>query len=105
MRKLILSLILSGVLFVAGFAQSLDNVEQAVRYHANFNASTLNQPFSSTVSVAVLDNRSNSQLQSLGSSWGWVRSSSQLQDLGSSWGWVRSSSQLQDLGSSWGWVR
>ncbi len=48
MRKLILSLILSGVLCVAGFAQSLNNVEQAVRYHTNIIVTALNQSISST---------------------------------------------------------
>ena len=83
MRKLILSLIFSGVLFIAGFAQSLDNVEQAVRYHANIEAATLSQPYSSTINVAIMDNKSNSQLEGLGSIYGWGRSNSQLEGLGS----------------------
>ena len=105
MRKLILSLIISGVLCIAGFAQSLDNVEHAVRYHANTYAATLNQPYSSTINVAILDNRSNSQLSELGSVYGWTRSNSQLSELGSVYGWTRSNSQLSELGSVYGWTR
>ena len=86
MRKLILSLILSGVLCIAGFAQSLDNVEQAVRYHANIDAATLSQPYSSSIIVSAVDSKSNSQLSELGSIYGWTRSNSQLNELGSIYG-------------------
>ncbi|MFZ0455862.1 MAG: hypothetical protein WAM24_19095, partial [Ignavibacteriaceae bacterium] len=102
MRKLILSLILSGVLCIAGFAQSLDNVEQAVRYRANIDAATLSQPYSSSILVSVIDNRTNSQIEDLGSIFGWTRSNSQVEGLGSIFGWTRSNSQVEDLGSIFG---
>ena len=76
MRKLILSLILSGVLCVAGYAQSLNNVEQAVRYHSDNNISAeFNQSNSLAVNenITVMDNRSNSQLEGLGSGYGWAK--------------------------------
>ena len=105
MRKLILSLILSGVFCIAGFAQSLDNVEQAVRYHANIDAATLTQPYSSSIIVSVVDNKSNSQIEGLGSMYGWSRSNSQIEGLGSMYGWSRSNSQIEGLGSMYGWSR
>ncbi|MFW9930399.1 MAG: hypothetical protein ACFFD1_13465 [Candidatus Thorarchaeota archaeon] len=88
-----------------GFAQSLDNVEQAVRYHANINAATLNQPYSSSITIAAIDVKSNSQVEGLGSIYGWCRSNSQVEGLGSIYGWCRSNSQVEDLGSIYGWCR
>ena len=94
-------------MYVAGFAQSLNNVEQAVRYHTNIIVTALNQSISSTAIeyVAVADTRSNSQLEELGSKYGWCRFNSQLEELGSKYGWARSNSQLEELGSKYGWAR
>ena len=109
MLKLILSIFLVGGLLVSTLAQ----VEQATRYrvtednittvaeHHNFTSSDVQN----VTDLRILANRSNSQLDELGSRYGWVRSNSQLEELGSRYGWVRSNSQLDELGSRYGWVR
>ena len=113
MRILILSLVIFGGLFFSGIAQIADNVDQAVRYRisednitavteSHNNTSILEENHSD---MRVLEQRSNAQLEELGSLYGWVRSSTQLDELGSLYGWVRSSTQLDELGSRYGWVR
>ena len=113
MLKRILFILLVGGLYVSVLAQVAGNVEQATRYrvtednistaaeHHQFNSSTVQN----VGDLRILANRSNSQLDELGSRYGWVRSSSQLDELGSRYGWVRSNSQLDELGSRYGWVR
>jgi hypothetical protein len=113
MRFLVLSLVICGGLFYSGIAQTADNVDQAVRYRiSEDNMTTFAETNSFTSEVAehqvdlrVLDHYSNTQLEQLGSRYGWVRSSAQLDELGSRYGWVRSSAQLDELGSRYGWVR
>jgi len=110
--RTILSVALSLGLFISGFAQVADNVEEATRYRVNQdNITTLaeNHAFQSSeatqTELKFLERRSGSQLEELGSKYGWVRSGSQLEELGSKYGWVRSGSQLEELGSKYGWVR
>ena len=110
--RTILSIALIWGLFISGFAQVADNVEEATRYRVNQdNITTLaeNHTFQSSeatqTELKFLERRSASQLEELGSKYGWVRSGSQLEELGSKYGWVRSGSQLEELGSKYGWVR
>jgi len=110
--RIILSVALIWGLFISGFAQVADNVQEATRYRVNQdNITTLTdhqQINSSEIyqsELKFLENRSSSQLEELGTKYGWVRSSSQLEELGTKYGWVRSSSQLEELGTKYGWVR
>ena len=110
--RTILSIALVWGLFISGFAQVADNVQEATRYRVNQdNITTLaddQQSYYSEVSQSefkFLENRSSSQLQELGGQYGWVRSTSQLEELGGKYGWVRSASQLEELGGQYGWVR
>ena len=110
--RTILSIALVWGLFVSGFAQVADNVQEATRYRVNQDNITIltDNHLTNTAEVTqselkFLENRSSSQLEELGSKYGWVRSSAQLEELGSKYGWVRSSAQLEELGSKYGWVR
>ena len=110
--RTILSIALVWGLFISGFAQVADNVQEATRYRVNQdNITTLAenhafQSFEVTRSeLKFLDLRSSSQLEELGGRYGWVRSASQLDELGGRYGWVRSASQLDELGGRYGWVR
>jgi len=80
MHKLILSITLCGGLFISALAQVADNVDQATRYRVaqdNITAIAESHNLSSfevTHSVLrVLENKSNSQLEELGSRFGWIR--------------------------------
>jgi len=110
--RTILSIALVWGLFISGFAQVADNVQEATRYRVNQdNITTLadnHQQYTSEViqsELKFLENRSASQLEELGTKYGWVRSASQLEELGTKYGWVRSASQLEELGTKYGWVR
>ena len=110
--RTILSIALIWGLFISGFAQVADNVQEATRYRVNQdNISTLAANHTSYTSevfqseLKFLENRSASQLEELGGKYGWVRSASQLEELGGKYGWVRSASQLEELGGKYGWVR
>ena len=94
--RTILSIALIWGLFVSGFAQVADNVQEATRYRVNqdnITTVTDHQPINISEfyqsELKFLENRSSSQLEELGSKYGWVRSSSQLEELGSKYGWVR----------------
>ncbi len=112
MRLFILSLLVGG-LFLSGYAQVANNVEKATRYRVNQdNIITVSEAQnSSSVTVEFLNDainvefRSASQLEELGSRYGFSRSGSQLDELGSRYGWSRSGSQLDELGSRYGWSR
>ncbi len=113
MRLFILSLFVVG-LFISGYAQVADNVQKADRYRvtqdnriitvSKTHASSSNGEDFLNDAIKV-EFRSNSQLEELGSRYGWTRSSSQLEELGSRYGWTRSSSQLEELGSRYAWSR
>jgi hypothetical protein len=110
--RTILSIALIWGLFISGFAQVADNVQEATRYRVNQdNITTLVDNQQSYISevpqseLKFLENRSTSQLEELGGKYGWVRSASQLEELGGQYGWVRSTSQLEELGGKYGWVR
>ncbi|MEE9450540.1 MAG: hypothetical protein V3V72_10860, partial [Ignavibacteriaceae bacterium] len=113
MRYCILSVLLAGGLFFTGLAQVADNVDEATRFRVTVdNITTVTRQNTNTSiaevnpsDVRILDNRSNFQLEELGSRYGWVRSNTQLNELGSRYGWVRSNTQLNELGSRYGWVR
>ncbi len=111
--RYILSVLLAGGLFFTGLAQVADNVDEATRFRVTVDNITTVAKQNSNTSIAevnpsdvrILDNRSNAQLEELGSRFGWVRSNTQLEELGSRFGWVRSNSQLDELGGRYGWVR
>jgi len=78
--RTILSIALFWGLFVSGFAQVADNVEEATRYRVNQdNITTLAQShaFQSfevpQTELKFLESRSSSQLEELGGRYGWIR--------------------------------
>jgi len=97
MRLFVLSLFVGG-LFITGFAQVADNVQKADRYRVTQDniVITLSETHTSSLKSEEFLNdavnvefRSNSQLEELGSRYGWSRSGSQLDELGSRYGWSR----------------
>ena len=101
--RTILSIALVWGLFVSGFAQVADNVQEATRYRVNQdNIYTLtgNHQFHSLEVIQsdynLTQSKSNAQLYELGD-WIFVKSSPQLNELGD-WIFVKSSSQLNELG-------
>ena len=98
---------------MSGYAQVADNVEKATRYRVtqdNIIAVSETHASSSIVEEFLNDAinvefRSNSQLEELGSRYGFTRSSTQLEELGSRYGFTRSSTQLEELGSRYGFTR
>ena len=101
--RTILSIALLLGLFVSGFAQIADNVQEAARYRVNQdNISTLtdNHQFqtseATSVEINLTDSRSNAQLNELGEGI-FLKSSSQLNELGEGI-FLKSSSQLNELG-------
>ncbi len=106
MQKSILLFIMLFALIATSFAQ----IEEAVRYRVQGDATLVEQQVS--VSSAnessdnlILQNRSNSQLDELGGRYAWTRSNSQLDELGGRYAWTRSNSQLDELGGRYGWTR
>ena len=77
------------------FAQSSSNVEEASRFRGNQAVVSINaNNISSTVTVNevngnLLQNKSNAQLEELGSRYQWGRSNAQLEELGSRYQWGR----------------
>ncbi|MEJ2272104.1 MAG: hypothetical protein P8X91_06440 [Candidatus Bathyarchaeota archaeon] len=112
MRLFVLTLLVGG-LFISGYAQVANNVEKSTRYRVvQDNIMTVSESQTSSITseqnlneAISVDLRSNSQLDELGSRYGWTRSGSQLDELGSRYGWTRSGSQLDELGSRYGWTR
>jgi hypothetical protein len=101
--RTILSIAFIWGLFISGFAQVADNVQEATRYRVNQdNISTLtdnnqSQSLEATqTDLILLENRSSPQLNELGDLI-WLKSSSQLNELGDLI-WLKSSSQLNELG-------
>ncbi|MEO8399076.1 MAG: hypothetical protein ABI550_04575, partial [Ignavibacteriaceae bacterium] len=89
MQKSIFATILSILLIGNLFAQSPKNVDEATRFRGNQEVSTIqanniNTTFTqSEVSGNLLQNRSNAQLEELGSRYAWGKSNAQLEELGS----------------------
>ena len=113
MRLFILSLFVVG-LFISGYAQVADNVQKADRYRATQDSRIITVSETHALSsngedflndAVKVEFRSNSQLEELGSRYGWSRSGTQLEELGSRYGWSRSGTQLEELGSRYGWSR
>ena len=113
MRKLTLTFVLLSCVVIAGYAQVSENVEQAVRFRVNTEV-TVNSTVQNTdisvlrgeeLVIPVLENRSNAQLEELGSRYGWLKSNSQIDELGSRYGWLKSNSQVDELGSVYGWLK
>ncbi|GAB4297418.1 MAG: hypothetical protein Kow0098_21580 [Ignavibacteriaceae bacterium] len=112
MRLFTLAAILWGALLLSGYAQVTSDVEEAVRFRVVTEQTTsiegisIDAVTSSESSInAVIENRSNAQLEELGSRFGFIRSNSQLEELGSRFGFIRSNSQLEELGSRFGFIR
>ena len=111
MQKLFLSLVVSVLFISTTMAQLSTNVEDAQRYRVNnqttvFESSTsTNLVTESAINSSMILNRSNSQLEELGSRYIFVRSNSQLEELGSRYIFVRSNSQLEEMGSRYIFVR
>ena len=102
--------LLLAVFAVTSTAQVPDNVEKAQRNRIAYDKVTVEKSYiksteQSQWNMLALENRSSSQVQELGSRYGWIRSNSQLDELGSRYGWIRSNSQLDELGSRYGWIR
>ena len=86
-------------LLLAGFAisspaQVPENVEKAQRNRIDKDKITVEKSYiqsseQSYWNILALESRSSSQLQELGSRYGFVRSNSQLDELGSRYGFVR----------------
>ena len=94
MRKtLFIGVIIAGA-FVSGYAQTMNNVEEAVRYRVPQNAvqlenSAISSPMDKMESIVVLESRSSAQIQELGSRYAFSRSGSQLDELGSRYAFSR----------------
>ena len=101
--RTILSIALLWGLFISGFAQVADNVQEATRYRVNQdNIYTLtgNHQFHSLEVIQSDYNltqiKSNAQLNELGD-WIFLKSSGQLNEL-SDWIFLKSAPQLNELG-------
>jgi hypothetical protein len=110
MQKFMLTTIIIVVCVISGFAQTTGNVDEAIRYRVNTSVTALEQTNSQISSMTVensivVDNRSNSQLEEMGSRLGFTRSNSQLEEMGSRLGFTRSNSQLEEMGSRLGFTR
>ncbi len=106
MQKSILLIIMLFALIVTSFAQ----VEEAVRYRVPGEATLIEQQVSVSNSVEttdnmILQNRSNSQLDELGSRYVFIKSNSQLDELGSRYVFIKSNSQLDELGSRYVFIK
>ena len=106
MQKSILLFVMLFALIATSYAQ----VEEAVRYRVQGDATLVEQQISVTSANEssdnlILQNRSNSQLDELGGRYAWTRSNSQLDELGGRYAWTRSNSQLDELGGRYGWTR
>ncbi|MEO8232440.1 MAG: hypothetical protein ABI638_09160, partial [Ignavibacteriota bacterium] len=106
MQKTTLIFVMLFALVATSFAQ----VEEAVRYRVQGDATlieqqvTVSNTFESTDNL-ILQNKSNSQLDELGGRYIWARSNSQLDELGGRYIWARSNSQLDELGGRYIWAR
>ena len=110
MRKALFSAVILVGVCSLGYAQTMDNVEEAVRYRVPQNAVQLDNSANSSGAVdiqniAVLESKSSAQLQELGGRYGFTRSNSQLDELGGRYGFTRSNSQLDELGGRYGFTR
>ena len=93
LKALLSAIILVGV-YSLGYAQTVNNVEEAVRYRVPQNVVQLNNSANSSetvdiLNIAVLESKSSAQIQELGSRYGYTRSNSQLDELGSRYGYTR----------------
>ena len=106
MQKSIFMFVLLFALITTSFAQ----VEEAVRYRVQGDATLVEQQVSvsnsnESTDNLILQNRSNSQHEELGGRYAWTRSNSQLEELGGRYAWTRSNSQLEELGGRYAWTR
>ena len=102
--------LLLAVFTVSNTAQVPDNVEKAQRNRIAKDKITVEKSYiqsteQSEGNMLALESRSSSQLQELGTRYGFVRSNSQLDELGTRYCFVRSNSQLDELGTRYGFVR
>src|SRR3972149_1786866 len=97
MLKSMLFFLLLAVFTVSNTAQVPDNVEKAQRNRIAKDKITVEKSYiqsteQSEGNMLALESRSSSQLQELGTRYGFVRSNSQLDELGTRYGFVRSNS-------------
>ena len=113
MKKVIYLFFLLFVLSAIVIPQTSKNVDTAIRFRIvqdlNTDVEKSAEIYSSSPSfdlvALALINKSASQLEELGSRYGFVKSDAQLQELGSRYGFVKSDAQLQELGSRYGFVK
>ena len=102
--------LLLAVFAISSTAQVPENVEKAQRNRIDNDKITVEKSYiqsteQSQWNILSLENRSSSQLQELGSRYGFLRTNSQLEELGSRYGFLRTNSQLDELGSRYGFLR
>jgi hypothetical protein len=114
MKRFFSCVVLTGTLVAAGYAQSPDNVEKAVRFRvlqpANSTVQTAINPGgvekqSLELNDATVEHRSSQQLEELGG-YLWNSNAAQLQELGKKfrYDWMAgSSTQLDELGKKYVW--
>ncbi len=117
MQKTIFTALFCGLMFVAVYAGVPSNnnkVDEAYRYRAQQNTSTVEvatanaMNFNRTnqeVYLPVLLNGSSAQLEALGSRYAFAKSNSQLDELGSRYAFAKSNSQLDELGSRYAFAK
>jgi hypothetical protein len=127
MKRFFSCVVLSGTMVAAGFAQSPDNVEKAVRFRAPQAEKAVTTgsvtPISSDekqIELKAKPAQHNSeaqlqelggvpfdsnapQLEELGPRWKWWPNAEQLDELGPRWKWWPNANQLDELGPRWKW--
>jgi len=93
LKALFPAIILVGVCLSVN-AQTMNNIEEAVRYRIPQVTVQLDNSSNSSETVdiqniAILESKSSAQIQELGSRYGYSRSNSQLDELGSRYGYSR----------------
>ena len=94
MHRLFFTVIASLLFISSAMAQLTSNVEEAQRYRVNQPTVVLEKAAFSNIgyesaSNGVIHNRSNSQLEELGTRYIFIRSNSQLEELGTRYIFIR----------------
>ncbi len=127
MKRFFSCVVLSGTMVAAGFAQSPDNVEKAVRFRAPQTEKAVTTGSATPISSAEkqigmeatpAQHNSDAQLQELGGMpfdtnapqldelgprFKWWGNGEQLEELGPRWKWWGNGDQLDELGPRWKW--
>ncbi|MBI9071844.1 MAG: hypothetical protein JEY94_09610, partial [Melioribacteraceae bacterium] len=112
MKKVIFSFIVITLFSTSLLAQSVSNVEEAVRTRVqhdvvsiDLSSDNVQNNAENVNNVSVYAKNSSAQLEDLGERFGWWRSNDQLDNLGERLSWWRSNDQLEDLGERLSWWR